>query len=45
MAPLGSSSCVISWLSLKSALSKRMLPPGEISRMNPKSIWTRRPCW
>jgi len=41
--PPGSSSCAISWLSLNAALSKRMLPPGEISRMKPKSMCTRRP--
>lgn len=38
ITPDGSSNCVISWLSLKCALSKRIFPPGEVSRMKPKSI-------
>ncbi len=43
LLPEGSSSWVISWLSLKAADSNPRLPPGEISRINPKSICTRCP--
>lgn len=43
ITPEGSSSCVISWLSLKCALSKRILPPGEVSSIKPKSIWISLP--
>lgn len=43
IVPDGSSNCVISWLSLKCALSKRIFPPGEVSNMKPKSIWTSLP--
>lgn len=43
ITPDGSSNWVISWLSLKWALSNRMFPPGEVSNMKPKSMWTSLP--
>ena len=41
--PPGSINWDISWDSLKAAVSKPRLPPGEVPRMKPKSMWTRWP--
>jgi len=43
ITPEGSRSWVISWLSLKCALSNRMFPPGDVSSMKPKSMRTSLP--